>query len=105
MIQAVIFDCDGMVVDSDRVSDRVMKEFGTPIETINSFFGSAFCLIGHKKPEPEFFQYIVSHVDEPKENILFCDDDENNIAGAEVFGLQTFFYTSFDDFKQKVSTI
>lgn len=46
-MEAVIFDCDGMLVDSDRVSDRLMAD-GAPIEEIKQFFSDPFqrCVIG-----------------------------------------------------------
>jgi len=48
MIKAVGFDADGMVVQGQRFSDRLAKDFGIPQESIQAFFTNEFqlCLIG-----------------------------------------------------------
>jgi putative hydrolase of the HAD superfamily len=42
MIKAVIFDCDGMVINSERVSDRYSREFGIPVASFSRFFENEF---------------------------------------------------------------
>lgn len=65
-------------------------------------FSSAY--IGSKKPESEFFTKILSKIDIPnKAEVLFTDDDPENIEGAESFGLPVLHYTDFEDFKRKVN--
>lgn len=48
MIRAMGFDADGMVVQGERFSDRLARDFGIPQESIQAFFTNEFqlCLIG-----------------------------------------------------------
>ncbi|MES2315635.1 MAG: HAD-IA family hydrolase [Patescibacteria group bacterium] len=59
--------------------------------------------LGSKKPDQEFFQKIFSELQNVNKNeILFVDDDEENIVGAKDFGIHAEFYTNFTDFKEKI---
>jgi len=56
----------------------------------NRIFSSAHT--GHKKPSAEFFQKILEYLQEQdasitKDNILFWDDDIENVEGAAMFGI------------------
>ena len=65
----------------------------------DGIFSSA--VIGAKKPEPDFFKYILSNLtDVKKEEVLFWDDDTKNIEGAESVGLKTQIYADFNEFKK-----
>ena len=48
--------------------------------------------IGIGKPNKEFFEKLVSGLGEKKEDILFIDDDINNVEGAKKFGLSVLHY-------------
>ena len=62
--------------------------------------------VGLKKPEQEFFAHILSdNPDFDKHEIVFWDDDMENIDGAKEFGFSTNLYTSFDDFVKKVKIV
>ena len=59
--------------------------------------------LGCKKPKPEFFEKILESMPGvKKEEILFWDDDTENIEGAKVFGLETQIYADFAEFKKRV---
>jgi len=45
--------------------------------------------LGHRKPNPEGFQYIISENNLNPQNTLFIDDSEQHIVGANKVGLQT----------------
>lgn len=59
--------------------------------------------LGYKKTNKEFFEKLVSDlVDIKKDEILFWDDDIENINIAKEFGINAELYTTFEDFKQKM---
>jgi len=74
------------------------KEMGSWFDGV---FSSAY--MGVKKPDPTFFQKILDGIDLKKEEVIFWDDDPENIEGAEHFGLATELYTDFDSFKEKTA--
>src|SRR3989344_3251689 len=48
---------------------------------------------GVKKPNPEFYQYILDRLPGMrKEEVLFMDDDANNVAAAQQFGFPVLLY-------------
>lgn len=60
--------------------------------------------VGHVKSEPAFFQHISRSLENiPTQEILFWDDNKENIAVARKAGLQAELYTSFADFIQKTA--
>ena len=44
--------------------------------------------IGVLKPDRAIYEYVLTHVDVPAEQILFIDDLEQNVAGAESVGIK-----------------
>lgn len=62
--------------------------------------------IGYKKPQPEFFQVVLEKIGNPPKNeIMFWDDDQENVDGAKAFGLQSYLYTGFDSFQKIISPL
>jgi|SRR3989344_8225392 len=60
--------------------------------------------LGHKKPNKEFFSKIFEELSNVQKNqILFIDDDKENIQGAKDFGINAELYTSLEDFKEKIA--
>jgi putative hydrolase of the HAD superfamily len=56
--------------------------------------------IGSKKPEHSFFDAIMRTIPEThKEEVVFWDDDLENVAGAKTYGMMTAVYTDFENFK------
>ena len=60
------------------------------------------CAIGHKKPDPEFFQSILDKIDATKEAVQFWDNGQENIDGARAFGLESRVYNGFEQFLDEV---
>jgi putative hydrolase of the HAD superfamily len=59
--------------------------------------------LGHKKPSVQFFAKIFEELDGvEKDEILFFDDDIENIKGAKDFGINAELYTSFENYKEKM---
>lgn len=62
--------------------------------------------LGHKKPNQSFFLKIYKELGKiDKKEILFVDDSIENIKGAKKFGINTEFYTTFDNLKKKISLL
>lgn len=60
--------------------------------------------LGHRKPNQEFYDKIME--DLPginKEEILFWDNAVDNVEAARQFGIKGEVYSTFEDFKQKMS--
>jgi len=60
--------------------------------------------IGYKKPSQEFFAGVLKRMGSvKKEEVIFWDDDSDNVMGAGKFGFKSQLYKGFDGFKQKMS--
>ncbi len=72
----------------------------------NSFDGLyASGHLGHKKPSSDFYEKVFNTFkDMNKKEVLFWDDDTENVLGAREFGINAEQYISFEDFKQKMSS-
>ncbi len=69
-------------------------------EIFNKVYGAGH--IGFKKPNPDFFQYIVRAEKLNKNKTILWDDDPENIEGALRAGIRAEVYVSFEDFKEKM---
>lgn len=187
MIKAIIFDTDGMTVNSEMFSVQFNKDYGVPMDNLLPFFKNEFqpCLVGradlkkeiesylpkwgwkdsvdkflnywfdaenhvdkriveavekikksgikcylatnqekyrtqylrnemgfskifdevfssaevgYKKPQPEFFEYILKEIELSKDEVQFWDDTEKNIQGAKEFGFDAQLYQNFEGF-------
>jgi len=58
--------------------------------------------VGAKKPSNKIFQYLIDRSGVNPEEIIFADDDEDNLDGAEKLGIQTFLYEGFDKFLEEL---
>lgn len=77
-------------------------------EIFNAVYSSGY--VGAKKPSAEFFQYVFDDLkkNDPtleKENVLFWDDDVENIEGAKSFGIIAQQYADFDTYNSKMREI
>lgn len=54
--------------------------------------------VGAIKPSEKIFQELVRRSGLKPEEIIFADDNPNNLAGAEKVGITTFLYTGFDSY-------
>lgn len=60
--------------------------------------------IGIKKPNIDFYQKVYEHIasemDIQANEIMFWDDDPENVAAAEKFGFEAYYYQNFDEFEK-----
>lgn len=71
-------------------------------QALDGVYASAH--LGHKKPALEFFAKLhekLPRYDKPE--LLFWDDNQENVDGAREFGIQAELYTSFADFKNMMN--
>lgn len=70
------------------------------VQYVEKVFSSAY--LGVKKPNPEFFAAILQELQAhtptlQHEEVLLIDDDPDNVAGAQNFGIQSFLYQNYND--------
>jgi len=79
--------------------NRLQERFGF----LNDFDVVALSYeVGATKPSPKIFQDLVDKAGVNPEEIIFADDNEENLTGAKKLGIQTFFYEGFDKFLEKL---
>ncbi len=71
-------------------------------DSFDGIFASSH--IGHKKPTLQFYEMVVASLKLKKDQILFWDDSEKNVAAAKHFGIHAHVYTTFDDFMKVMQT-
>jgi len=74
----------------------------------SSLFDKFFCScdLGYLKPQLMYYQLIYQQLGAPdKSSILFIDDSDRNIAGAESFGFLTYHFTNFKTFAADITKL
>lgn len=61
--------------------------------------------VGYKKPQPEFFEYILKEIGLNKDEVQFWDDTEKNIQGAKEFGFDAQLYQNFEGFAANLNKL
>lgn len=75
------------LTNSNRVHERYWRRaFSKVLEPFEQIFVSSS--IGHRKPEPQSFEYVSEATGVPTEAMLFFDDTLTNVDGARALGLQ-----------------
>jgi len=74
-------------------------------DAFDKIFSSAY--VGHKKPTQEFFEKVFEYIKErdnfiKKEEVLFWDDDVENIDGAKAFGMLAETYINPEHYANKM---
>jgi HAD superfamily hydrolase (TIGR01509 family) len=66
---------------------------------LNDFDAAVFSYaVGASKPDKKIFQELIGKSGLKGEEIVFADDNNDNLAGAREVGIKTFFYEGFDKF-------
>ncbi len=60
---------------------------------------------GATKPSLKIFQDLIDRVKVKAEEIVFADDNQDNLAGARELGIQTFFYEGLDKFLEQLNKL
>ncbi len=88
---------------SDDTQIRAALERGG----IDRFIDQIYCArrVGHRKPAPEFFEYIVAHCGCAREQIMVVGDNfDKDIAGARAAGLHAVWVTDAADARDTDAT-
>jgi len=76
-------------------------------ELFNDIYSSAY--VGAHKPDKEFYAFVLKEVQEKysigKDEIIFFDDCEKNVAGAKTVGIKSYHYTEFKKFDEIINSI
>lgn len=85
----------GLLTDQfPRMFDAIVKQKILPPVKWDVIIDST--KVGHQKPERQIFEIAEKRSHAKKSEILFIDNNPDNVAGAKDFGWQTFFYDSTD---------
>ncbi len=63
------------------------------------------CEVGYQKPQPEIFQIIVNKMEVGINELLFIDDTERSLEGAESIGYVPILYKSNEQLKESLYKI
>lgn len=84
-------------------TEYMKKDMGFD-DAFDSIYSS--CQIGYKKPDQEYFDYIFNDLKKilpiEKNEIMFWDDNQENVDGASKFGFDSHLYRNLDDFEKVV---
>ena len=85
--------------------EKYRTEFLIDVFHYRSIFDEVFssAYVGSKKPQPDFFRAVFSFLKERqpgvrKDEVVFWDDDDNNLAGAKNFGFTVEKFTDADSY-------
>lgn len=69
--------------------EYMKKEMGFE-KIFDKIYSSSF--IGFKKPDIQYYNYILSDLNENPSNIIFYDDSQKNIESAALIGINAYLY-------------
>lgn len=61
--------------------------------------------VGANKPSERIFAELIKKSGVEANEIVFADDNADNLAGAEAFGITTFLYEGFDKFLERLKEL
>jgi len=84
--------------------EKYRMEYIKNIPGFTQNFDAIFCScdIGYRKPDQNFFRYILNSLDLKPEEALFWDSDQENVESAKTLGLYAERYISLEDFQEKL---
>lgn len=85
-------------------SRRLFEEVGAPLDKV---FKKCFLSYEMKalKPSEAFYKSVVEQIGLPSENMVFIDDSQKNVDGAEAAGLPAVYYQPGSDLSQLIADI
>lgn len=87
-----------LATNQEKYRTRYMLEHMGFKDVFDKIYSSAH--LGLKKPAVDFFAHVVEDAQAVKEQVLFWDDDPNNIDGALAYGINAEFYNNLASFQQ-----
>jgi len=57
--------------------------------------------IGHLKPEPEIYKYVIDNIPFQKEELFFIDDLKSNVESARSEGIDSVQYSNYDELEKE----
>jgi epoxide hydrolase-like predicted phosphatase len=63
------------------------------------------CDVGASKPDKKIFEALVSKSGVKPEEIIFADDNPDNLAGAKEVGISTFLYEGFEKYMEQLKSV
>ena len=91
-----------LATNQEKYRTEYMLEHMGFKDVFDKIYSSAH--LGLKKPAIEFFAKVVDDLGVPKQEVLFWDDDQQNIDGANQYGIHAEFYTDYTAFLTTMST-
>jgi len=89
-----------LATKQEKYRIKYMKKEMNFEDIFDGIFSSAE--LGVKKPNPEFFQKVLDRIGFEAETVLFFDDEQDNIDGAESLGIKSLLYTDFEKFERDI---
>jgi putative hydrolase of the HAD superfamily len=87
-------------------TEYMKKEMGFE-EIFDGIYSSAY--VGYKKPDERFYEEISKDLKNKEgirvEEIMFFDDEKENVDAANKFGWQAYLYKNFNNFQEKINQI
>ena len=81
--------------------ERYRAEYVNKVWNFNNKFDGTFysCDLGHRKSEKEFFEKVIKRLNLNPEEIIYLDDDAENVNVAKELGIKAKVYKNINDLK------
>jgi len=90
----------GILSNTDPITFSIIEE----LTSLNHFdFKFLSYKIGHVKPSPMIYQYVIENVPFKKEELIFIDDIESNVKSANDFGIKTIQFVSYEKLRNDLT--
>jgi len=83
----------GILSNTERVSYSVVEDLFSLDHFKYKFLSYK---IGHVKPNPEIYQYVIENIPFPKEELFFIDDLKPNVESARIEGIDAVQYSDHE---------
>lgn len=92
---------DGYKIYLATNNEKYRVEYLWEIIGLKNHFDGVFSSadLGLKKPDPEFYLQVLRMLKGKSEDVIFFDDDEENVESARRIGMDSHLYSGISDFK------
>lgn len=88
----------GILSNTEHVTYSVVEDL-LPLDHFKHKFLSY--KIGHLKPEPEIYRYVIDNIPFQKEELFFIDDLKSNVESARSEGIDSVQYSDYDELEKE----